>query len=636
MIGLLGAATGLTYVGTGDLNSGWTVWGGLRAYNNAAIGSNAVDIRRASDGTTQTFATIAGGWVDTAAIGVFLSGTTGKIPKLWDQTGNGWHMTQANAANMPDYVASVPSLGGRPGIKFKKVNSTLLSSANNSLSTSIGTMSAVAGKMIDDGGFFSNILNSGTAGSGLCFVGTDVAQGFAGTTSGSPCLDLSSHAFDCVFNGASSFSCIDGSIRTYNAGAASLNGSNFRVGVNLTGIVGEVGYHPSIFSQADCLAQSANKNAAWFNSTLHEGLVAFRTRRLDTADATKQFVQSVTGHVAAEDLLAICVAFENQNGGTATLTQAIEYPAGVFTQVTWLDGAPSYTYSNTYVMISDYIPVNIPAGATFWIRSYYASGDSVCFYNTWQNSFYGEATTVSATALTDLTMGGTITNSGAFSMPPCGIIGMTSKPSWFVSGDSIVQGIGGTSMEDSTNTATGRDGRVGIIGNSIGNQPFLNCGVSGSTLMPPGCTRMVGKVTHVVNEIGVNNLSGGVTAAAYIALIAAFLSLTKPKQRRYQTTITSHTTDPGTPAGAFTTLGQQTSDASKTQRNLFNDSLRAGTTGLPLTGVIDVNAPLESSQDSDVWLVSPTPPYTADGLHPNIAGYTLVKSLNLLPAPTWP
>lgn len=629
-VGLLSIGRAPSYAGPGDIMPSWVIWAGLRAYNLAMRGTACVDIYNTVTTAIQTFNTLANGDLDAASIATFLGGNPGLVSKLWDQSGNGFHLTQATVANMPQYVASVPSLGGRPGMFFKKANSTLLASSSNSLATAVGTMTAVGGRMTDDGANFSYIFTSGSAPSGIAFSDRDGVQGFAGTFSPSPCLDLSSHAIDCVFNGTSSLTCIDGSVRSYDCGGATFNGGSFKVGLNMTGVVGEVGFHPSLFSQAGCAAQNANKNSYWFSATAYEGLVASRARRLETADGTNQYVQCRSGHVAAENLTSIAIAFESQSGAASTLTQAIEYPAGTFTQVKWL-GAASYTFSSVYVMISDYIPVSIPAGATFWIRSYWADSIAGSFYNPWQNSFYGEATTLSTTPLTDLTMGGTIANSGAFSMPPCGIIGMTSNPSVFVGGDSIVQGLGAV-MEDQSNTATGHNGKVGIIANSIGGQPFLNCGVSGSSVMPPGCGRMIPKVTHVINQIGINKLRGGASAATYIAAIASFLALTKPKQRRYQTTMTPDSTDPATPSAAFTTLGQQTGHSSNPQRVIFNDALRGGTTGLNLTGVIDVNNPLESSVDSGFWKVTPSPPYTSDGLHPNAAGYTAVINSNPLPA----
>jgi hypothetical protein len=634
--GIVSISAPANYYGPGDLKSDWSAWGGLRAYKQGSRGTPCVDIYNTVSTTTQTFNTLPNGDLDKASIATFLGGNPGKVAKLWDQTGNGLHWTQATPANMPDYVASVPSLGGRPGMFFTRSLSTVLASINNGLSTTTGSMSVTAGRMGDDRAVSSNVFASGTSSTGILFPsGTDQVQGFAGTSAPQPCLDLSSHAIDCVFNGASSFSCINGTVATYNAGSNSLNGSNFKIGQNLTGVVAEAGFHPSVLSQSEATAQNTNKTDYWFSSTLREGFVATRARRLETSDTTNQYVQSRSGHVATETLTAIAIAFESLNGAAVTLTQAIEYPAGTFTQVKWL-GASSFTFGSNYTMISDYIPVSIPAGATFWIRSYYAAsiaGTGV-FYNTWQNSFYGEATTLSTTALTDLTMGGTITNSGAYSMPPCAVIGMTVNPSWMVTGDSIAMGVG--DAEDATNTASGHNGQIGIVARSFGTVPFLNHGVSGSNAFPSGCKRLLTKATHVINEVGVNNLRGGTTAVGLTASVSGLLALLKPKQKRYQTTITMSGTDAGTPAASWTTTAQQTTHTSNSERAAFNASLRNSTSGLALTGVIDVCSVLEAVQDGGKWVVTPAPPYTGDGLHPNVAGYAKVQAANLVPTAVWP
>jgi hypothetical protein len=70
---LLGAGGGLTYTGPGDIVSGATAWYGLRAYNAAyATGSNnAVNVRRASDNTTQNIVILSNGQLDIATATTF-------------------------------------------------------------------------------------------------------------------------------------------------------------------------------------------------------------------------------------------------------------------------------------------------------------------------------------------------------------------------------------------------------------------------------------------------------------------------------------------------------------------------------------------------------------------------------------
>lgn len=89
------------YVGPGDLNPGWLFFCGLRAYTNASIGSNAIRLRRESDNAEADFATIAGGGFDVTAITNWINAAgaaTGFFTKWYDQTGNGYDHSNANAS----------------------------------------------------------------------------------------------------------------------------------------------------------------------------------------------------------------------------------------------------------------------------------------------------------------------------------------------------------------------------------------------------------------------------------------------------------------------------------------------------------------------------------------------------------
>jgi hypothetical protein len=101
------APSGGAYTGPGDLAglSGAYAWWGLRAYNNAVAaahgnvvrvcnssGTGAIDITANSDGTiTPPGATACGGSACTL------------VTTLYDQTGNGRHLTQATTASMPTF-----------------------------------------------------------------------------------------------------------------------------------------------------------------------------------------------------------------------------------------------------------------------------------------------------------------------------------------------------------------------------------------------------------------------------------------------------------------------------------------------------------------------------------------------------
>ena len=115
-------AVGGGYTGPGDLTGlgSAVAFYSMRAFKASGIGGNCIDIKRASDSTTQTFVTVAGGFVDTASIATFLSATTGKITKWYDQTGNGHHATDSTGvayAVSPSGIAS-----GRAALSFTGAN----------------------------------------------------------------------------------------------------------------------------------------------------------------------------------------------------------------------------------------------------------------------------------------------------------------------------------------------------------------------------------------------------------------------------------------------------------------------------------------------------------------------------------
>src|SRR5262245_56094963 len=81
--------------GPGDVVSGAVAYWGLRAYTTAAIGNNAIRLRRSSDNAEQDFATVLGGGLDLTSISSFKGAFNLSVVKLYDQTGGGNDMVQA-------------------------------------------------------------------------------------------------------------------------------------------------------------------------------------------------------------------------------------------------------------------------------------------------------------------------------------------------------------------------------------------------------------------------------------------------------------------------------------------------------------------------------------------------------------
>lgn len=140
------AKTVATYQGPGDIVSGATMWGSCaRAYNAAyANGTNPLcDLVAVTGGAAVcTLRVLTTGFVDLAAS--YCAGTTPaaacaaasggscKVTKVYDQTGNGNHWTNATLSSMPALTFS--ALGGLPGMTFAIASSSLLATGNTTVS----------------------------------------------------------------------------------------------------------------------------------------------------------------------------------------------------------------------------------------------------------------------------------------------------------------------------------------------------------------------------------------------------------------------------------------------------------------------------------------------------------------------
>jgi hypothetical protein len=635
-----GTLTAPLYVGPGDVRPGAMGWWGLRAYSAAAIGLNAVSVLRASDSTTQIFATIAGGGLDMVAIATFLSGTTGKVSKLWDQTGNGWHLTQATTANMPDFVQGDVRLGGAlPSLHFIEASNYSMSSAATGLSATTCSIAAMACNDAVGTIGTKGIFEAGSSGIGWENNSRDTFFLRTASGAGVTSYDFCQHAVIASWSATNVASAlVDTQLTTGLAPGTAAFTSPFVLGqlagtgtFKGQGSIEEVGFWNSTLSTSDMYALSANMRAYWLRiKVAHEGPVALRCRHMQnlagSTDAVNKYLMTRSAHIATDNLSSISVMIQNyaSGGSGASFTASVEYPAGTFTQLLFSGGATlSHAASSNRGAFSDYvtIPGGIPNGATFWVRIFMnASTAASWFFLPFQNTFLGEATAVSASALTDMTMGGTITNSGAICYPPMAIVGLTSNATVLLIGDSIQQGFNDT--EDSSNTATGHDARVGICARSLpAGTPFINAGI-GSSLAPSTVneplTSLISKSSHVYCNYQANNFdSGAQTEQQVIANIKTLLQNCRPHQKVYQTTMTPDTNLTGSKV---------------TNRAGFIADLRAGNTDLPILGIIDIASVLDPS-NNNTYVGGAT---NGSGLHPTTAGYALIPPSGVVPVPVWP
>lgn len=257
-----------SYSGPGDIVASAASWWGLRGYSAAySTGSNpAADVVDAATGLiTTTVNILSNGNLDEAT--VLGLGYAVKVKKLYDQSGNGQHLTQATLAAMPALTAN--AIGSLPGMTFagaqELTNATFPGFTQNqpvTISTVIkrtGTFTTENDWFVTStGGFFvAGFLNSANtvftyAGGGVSSVGS--------------IADNSFHAIQSVFNNAGqSVIYVDGvNTNVSSAGAnpvsgpLTVGGSNF-----LTGVLMEIGDWGVAFSGANNSAMDANQRSYW-------------------------------------------------------------------------------------------------------------------------------------------------------------------------------------------------------------------------------------------------------------------------------------------------------------------------------------------------------------------------------------
>ncbi len=307
---------------------------------------------------------------------------------------------------------------------------------------------------------------------------------------------------------------------------------------------------------------------------------------------------------------------EANNGADSTITASIEYPVGTFTRVTF-GGSASGTVPAGSTLFSDEINVFIPNGATFYVRLWTKNATGLV-YNNNHIAMTGEMNAYGVTT-PDLTMGGSFATATNIMQAPCAIIGVTSKPSVWLAGDSRMQGIKDTGDAS---------GNVGEGARSIGNQfAYINAGVASDRvqLAAANYTRRLALAqycTHVVSNYGINDNrsnGGNRTSAQVITDLNTFAGLFGGKPF-YQCTIPSYTSSTD---GWTTTANQSTAiNTNHAQLLVLNDSIRGGSINA-CWGVFDL---YNICTPTGVWV----PNFTDDGLHELRRGALAIQSSAVL------
>lgn len=260
-----------SYQGLGDVVTGATAFASTaRAYNAAfTAGSTAImDLFDQAGAHPTSINVLPTGFVDLAAIAAWVTAnsvSTIKVTKLYDQTGNGNHFSQATLALMPDL--SLLAVNGLPALSFPLSGCFLATSTTFTQAEPIG-LSAVFNRVTGAGGYISasnvtvDLRGAGTANNmGIAF----------GTTIAMSVTDNAWHAVNTtgsasVGQGATNIDGVDTTGQT--TGTTGLSGSALQIGKSSAGAfligakIAEVAFYPILLDATKRGLANTNQHSA--------------------------------------------------------------------------------------------------------------------------------------------------------------------------------------------------------------------------------------------------------------------------------------------------------------------------------------------------------------------------------------
>jgi hypothetical protein len=224
----------VSYVGPGDIVGGALGWWGGRAYSAASIGMNAIRIARSSDSAEQDFVTLASGALDTASIATFIGAGSGRVTKLYDQTGNGRHLAESEIDG-PLYIASGD--WGKPQFNFVgSVPNTLWYTTTITLSQPF--TGVVFARHTTSGGQQSLLMAGSTVQIGYTLSLANQVFAYASDIGSATASDNAFHAIQVVFNDDSSVIQVDTTSTNVDAGPSGMFSGGFYIGRTNSGAQG--------------------------------------------------------------------------------------------------------------------------------------------------------------------------------------------------------------------------------------------------------------------------------------------------------------------------------------------------------------------------------------------------------------
>lgn len=269
--GTVHSAGGGGYTGPGDLNSGWALWWGARAYNasQASAGANAFQLCTASDAAcTNIRVTSTGGLNSSDLTTSGCSGISTCTVKIkYDQSGNGRDLTQNTIGSRDTFD---PAANGGKG-QFVTGSASHYVTAGTYTRSQPFVMSVVA-QRVGGTGERQELLDYNNQGVRIKFNGGTANQ--VAYTSGSnvnaTASDSAFHSLTALFNGSSSITSVDSTVSTGQVLGS--NGLNDNIawtcysgcgGNTQTTYQMEAGIYPGSMTSGDITALNSNQKTYW-------------------------------------------------------------------------------------------------------------------------------------------------------------------------------------------------------------------------------------------------------------------------------------------------------------------------------------------------------------------------------------
>lgn len=313
------------------------------------------------------------------------------------------------------------------------------------------------------------------------------------------------------------------------------------------------------------------------------------------------------------------------DGPAYTIKRYIEYPVGVFTQVTW-NGATSIELAAGARVTSDPVNITIPMGSRFWERTVVLTDATVpVIVMPAGSSTLGLA---DGNSSSDAGNSGTISATSSVNTIGCqailGNIDHVSPRSFVLLGDSLTFG-----TNDITNVGVrAGSGWVARMIDGLG-YPYTKWAIGGQQ-----ATDAVTLVTDLSDDLatmgftdaifawGLNDLRLGRTKTELEADMQTLYTMTALNGKSvWQTTLTPRTTSTD---GYVTTTNQTAkTDGTMSSLNDLNADIRAVPSNV--TDIVEAADAFMSARDSDLHKAPPAG--TTDGTHPTSTRAALVASL---------